>query len=66
MKDQTQLRPVAIKCSTFNVPNRRRKIRRLEYRTVYLSLFHRAFQFTICNGPTNALVCNKTIIQMLQ
>jgi hypothetical protein len=28
------------------------------------SLFHRAFQFTICNGPTNALVCNKTLIQM--
>jgi hypothetical protein len=29
------------------------------------SLFHRAFQFTIYNGPTNALVCNKTLIQML-
>jgi hypothetical protein len=28
------------------------------------SLFHRAFQFTIYNGPTNALVCNKTLIQM--
>jgi hypothetical protein len=28
------------------------------------SLFHRAFQFTICNGPTNALVCHKTLIQM--
>jgi hypothetical protein len=25
-----------------------------------ISLFHRAFQFTIYNGPTNALVCNKT------
>jgi hypothetical protein len=29
-----------------------------------LSMFHRAFQFTFCNGPTNALVCNKTLIQM--
>jgi hypothetical protein len=27
-------------------------------------LFHCAFQFTIYNGPTNALVCNKTLIQM--
>jgi hypothetical protein len=27
-------------------------------------LFHRAFQFTIYNGPTDALVCNKTLIQM--
>jgi hypothetical protein len=35
-------------------------------KTPYLqiSLFHRAFQFTMCNGPTNALVCNKTLIQM--
>jgi hypothetical protein len=31
-----------------------------------ISLFHRAFQFTIYNGPNNALVCNKTLIQMLQ
>jgi hypothetical protein len=22
------------------------------------------FMFTMCNGPTNALVCNKTLIQM--
>jgi hypothetical protein len=29
-----------------------------------ISLFHRAFRFTIYNGPTNALVCNKTLIQM--
>jgi hypothetical protein len=29
-----------------------------------ISLFHRAFQFTMCNGPTNALVCSKTLIQM--
>jgi hypothetical protein len=29
-----------------------------------ISLFHRAFQFTLYNGPTNALVCNKTLIQM--
>jgi hypothetical protein len=28
------------------------------------SLFHREFEFTICNGPTNELVCNKTLIQM--
>jgi hypothetical protein len=28
------------------------------------SLFHRAFQFTIYNGPTNAFVCNKTLILM--
>jgi hypothetical protein len=27
-------------------------------------LFHRAFQFTVCNGPTNALVCNETLIQL--
>jgi hypothetical protein len=25
-----------------------------------ISLFHRAFQFTMCNGPTNALTYNKT------
>jgi hypothetical protein len=31
---------------------------------ISISLFQRAFQFTICNGPTNALVCNKTLIQM--
>jgi hypothetical protein len=31
---------------------------------VCLSPFHRAFQFTIYNGPTNGLVCNKTLIQM--
>jgi hypothetical protein len=31
-----------------------------------ISLFHRVFQFTMCNGPTNALVCNKTLIQMSQ
>jgi hypothetical protein len=32
------------------------------WRTVMerISLFHRAFQFTTSNGPTNALVCNKT------
>jgi hypothetical protein len=30
----------------------------------HFSLFHRAFQFPIYNGPTNALVCNKTLIQM--
>jgi hypothetical protein len=29
-----------------------------------ISLFRRAFQFTMCYGPTNALVCNKTLIQM--
>jgi hypothetical protein len=29
-----------------------------------ISLFHRAFQFTMCNGPTNAPVCNKTLIQV--
>jgi hypothetical protein len=29
-----------------------------------ISLFHRAFQFTIYNGPTNALACNKTLIEM--
>jgi hypothetical protein len=26
--------------------------------------FHHAFQFTIYNGPTNAIVCNKTLIQI--
>jgi hypothetical protein len=26
------------------------------------TLLHRAFQFATCNGPTNALVCNKTLI----
>jgi hypothetical protein len=26
--------------------------------------FHHAFQFTICNGPTNALVCNKILNPM--
>jgi hypothetical protein len=28
------------------------------------SLFHRAFQVTIYNVPTSALVCNKTLIKM--
>jgi hypothetical protein len=32
----------------------------------WISLFHHAFQFTMCFGPTNALVCNKTLIQMSQ
>jgi hypothetical protein len=27
-----------------------------------VSLFHRTFQFTKYNGPTNALVYNKTLI----
>jgi hypothetical protein len=31
---------------------------------VSISLFHPAFHFTIYNGPTNAFVCNKTLIQM--
>jgi hypothetical protein len=31
---------------------------------IFFSLFRRAFQFTIYNGPTNALVCNKILIQM--
>jgi hypothetical protein len=31
---------------------------------IQISLFHRAFQFTLYNGPTNALVCNKTLIKM--
>jgi hypothetical protein len=35
-----------------------------EQKNKRISLFYRAFQFTMCNGPTNALVCNKTIIQM--
>jgi hypothetical protein len=30
----------------------------------FFSPFHRAFQFTMCDGPPNALVCNKTLIQM--
>jgi hypothetical protein len=29
-----------------------------------ISQFHRAFPFTIYNGPTKALVSNKTLIQM--
>jgi hypothetical protein len=29
-----------------------------------ISLFHRAFQFSMYNGPTNELVGNKTLIQM--
>jgi hypothetical protein len=33
-------------------------------RSKCFSLFHRAFQFTIYNGQTNALLCNKTLIQM--
>jgi hypothetical protein len=39
---------------------------RIHNKQTYLqiSLFHRAFQFTIYNGPTNELVCNKTLIQM--
>jgi arginine exporter protein ArgO len=29
-----------------------------------ISLFHRAFQFTMCFGPNNALVFNETLNQM--
>jgi hypothetical protein len=32
--------------------------------TAVISLSRRAFQCTIYNGPANALVCNKTVIQM--
>jgi hypothetical protein len=38
----------------------------LEDVTYGISLFRRAFKFTMCNGPTNALVCIKTLIQMSQ
>jgi hypothetical protein len=31
---------------------------------ILISLFHRAFQFTMFNRPINAIVCNKTLIQM--
>jgi hypothetical protein len=34
-----------------------------EYKIVEI-IFHRAIQFTIYNGPTNALVCIKTLIKM--
>jgi hypothetical protein len=43
----------AINCFSVRKPN-----------YIAISLFHLAFQFTIYNGPTNALVCNKTLIQM--
>jgi hypothetical protein len=36
----------------------------VEIKRDYISLFHRAFQFPIYNGPTNALICNKSLIQM--
>jgi hypothetical protein len=32
--------------------------------SINIALSHRAFQFTMCNGPKNALVCNKTLIQI--
>jgi hypothetical protein len=35
-----------------------------ELSALQISLFHRAFQFTIYNSPTNAIVCNETLIQM--
>jgi hypothetical protein len=40
--------------------------RHRDYQNSYeqISLFHHAFQFTICNCPTNELVCNKTLVQM--
>jgi hypothetical protein len=48
----------------------KRRIRQIntgsEIFSVRISLFHRAFYFTIYNGPTNALVCSKTLIQMLE
>jgi hypothetical protein len=31
-----------------------------------VSLIHRAFQYTIYNGPTNTLAYNQTLIQMSQ
>jgi hypothetical protein len=38
---------------------------RITEKILYMNfMFHRAFQFTIYNGPTDALVCNKTLIQM--
>jgi hypothetical protein len=59
---------VVIPCCSIQTSARRSLIsaRRTVVRNTYkcISLFHRAFQFTIYNGPTNALVCNKTLIQM--
>jgi hypothetical protein len=51
------LRKKQITCAIVFSPNYKRLIEQI-------LLFHRAFQFTVCNGPTNALVCNKTLIQM--
>jgi hypothetical protein len=39
----------------------------IQYFQIYsfgISLFHHAFQFTMYNGTTNALVYNETLIQM--
>jgi hypothetical protein len=39
-------------------------LRTSDFESKDFSLFHRAFQSTMCSGPTNPLVCNKTLIQM--
>jgi hypothetical protein len=47
------------------VRRKKTKVRKTTYIFVFrISLSHRAFQFTMCNGPTNAHVRNKTLIQM--
>jgi hypothetical protein len=46
------------------IPSRMQTVMKIKHSSSFFSLFHRAFQFTVCNGPTNALLCNKTLIQM--
>jgi hypothetical protein len=50
----------------FQCPGNLWACNRSECGSLRISLSHRAFQFTIYSGPTNALVCNKALIQMSQ
>jgi hypothetical protein len=52
--------------TTYSCPVKHETTLKLFVKSSSISLFHCAFQFTIYNGPTNTLVCNKTLIQMPQ
>jgi hypothetical protein len=49
-----------------DITNTTDKVTKVTLRTEIklISQFHHAFQITMCNRPTNALVCNKILIQM--
>jgi hypothetical protein len=55
---------IKLRVSPHNSPHAKAKNTIFKNINKCISPFHRAFQFTMCFGPTNALVCNETLIQM--